>query len=299
MAEETQAMIQMVSLTINGSEKIIRGSAAVIKALSKALLVIYMKTKQRLDLLPGEKTMMQFAMQGKTLQCLTLSAEQFELFKANAKKYDIQYHHINDTKGNGIDTVTLFIPESDAHKVNELVRKLNLNSIQNIGSIKAEDVNPTKALEPKSMLASGINSEGKLSIPLVHENLLKNGIDQDKIEEILKEFISSKEVQDFLKMGKPIDYGEFSVEKKIDVGVEATEKSTVPEVEAITDKFVPFGEEVESVSVNGDKTAITPADPSKAVGNPNEWISNVQQLAAKSAEEIAHDISKSTPNINL
>lgn len=296
MAEETQAMIQMVSLTINGSEKIIRGGAAVIKALSKALLVIYMKTKQRLDLLPGEKTMMQFAMQGKTLQCLTLSAEQFELFKANAKQYDIQYHHINDTKGNGIDTVTLFIPESDAHKVNELVRKLNLNSIQNIGSIKAEDVNPTKALEPKSMLASGINSEGKLSIPLVHENLLKNGIDQDKIEEILKEFISSKEVQDFLKMGKPIDYGEFSVEKKIDVGVEATEKSTVPEVEAITDKFVPFSEETELVS---SKVTITPADPSKAVGNPNEWISNVQQLAAKSAEEIAHDISKSTPNINL
>lgn len=299
MAEETQAMIQMVSLTINGSEKIIRGSAAVIKALSKVLMAIYMKTKQRLDLLPGEKSMLQFALQGKTLQCLTLNAEQFELFKEHAKQYDIQYHHINDTKGNGIDTVTLFIPESDAHKVNELVRKFNLNSLQNIGSIKAEDVNPTKALDPKTMLASGINADGKLSIPLVHENLLKNGIDQDKVEQILKDFIRSKEVQAFVNMGKPIDYGGIPVEPQLDVGVEATEKSMSPEVEAITDKFVPFGEEVESVSVNGDKTAITPADPSKATGNPNEWISNVQQLAAKSREEIAREISKSTPDVNL
>lgn len=296
MAEETQAMIQMVSLTINGSEKIIRGSAAVVKALSKALLVVYMKTKQRLDLLPGEKTMMQFAMQGKTLQCMTLNAEQFELFKANAKKYDIQYHHINDAKGNGIDTVTLFIPESDAHKVNELVRKLNLNSIQNIGTVKAEDVNPTKAVDPKEMLASGINAAGVLSIPLVHENLLKNGIDQDKIQQILEEFIDSKEVQDFLNMGKPVDFGDFTVEPQLDIGMEPKTTPISPEAAAITDKFVPFGEETELVS---SKVTITPADPSKAVGNPNEWISNVQQLAAKSAEEIAHDISKSTPNINL
>ena len=202
MADEAGAMIQMMSVGRNGAEKIVKGSWVIMRSLLKVFLVIGMKAKQRLDLLPGERMMMRFALDGKPLQCLTLNSEQFKIFQKYAKDYGIQYHHINNKKGKKIDNVTLFVPESDAHKFNELVRNHNLNSVENLGTVKAEDVNPHKAADKNELITKSVDENGILSLPEYKNNLIKSGIDPDKADELIYELLDCPELQAFIESGK-------------------------------------------------------------------------------------------------
>ena len=186
MADETTAMVQMISLTMNGTEKVIRGGAAVIKVMARVLWQIYLKIKQRIDLLPGERTMMRFALDGKTLQCVTMNKDQFDLFKKNAKRYNVQYHHVNNKKGKGEDLVTVFVPETDAHKFNHLVNDLKLNSIQNVGTVQAENV----------------DKEGVLDIASVRNNLIRGGMDPDEADVFVSDFLASPEYSAAVDSGK-------------------------------------------------------------------------------------------------
>lgn len=242
MADEVNAMVQMVSLTMNGAEKVFRGSWALGRALLKLLIMASMKIKQNIDLLPGEKTMLDFAKQGKPLQCLTMNAEQFKLFKAHSKEYNIQYHHINDRIGKKTDTVTVFIPESDAHKFNELVRKLNLNSVENLGTIKTEDVNPSKAYDMNAMIEQSVNTDGVLSLTELRNNMVKSGMDADRADELLLDFANSPELEEAVKAGKVtniiVDFPEDIAKEQ-----ETAAEITVPNpTEAISANFEPFEE---------------------------------------------------------
>lgn len=202
MADETTAMVQMVSLTMNGTEKVIRGGAALIKVMARILWQIYLKIKQRMDLLPGERTMMRFALDGKTLQCVTMNKEQFDLFKMNAKRYNIQYHHVNNKKGKGEDLVTVFVPETDAHKFNHLVNDLKLNSIQNVGTVQAENVHPMKKPDMGTVLAENLNKEGVLDCTNIKNNLIRGGMDPDEADIFVKDFLVSPEFSAAVDSGK-------------------------------------------------------------------------------------------------
>lgn len=202
MADETTAMVQMISLTMNGTEKAIRGGAAVIKVMARVLWQIYLKIKQRIDLLPGERTMMRFALDGKTLQCVTMNKDQFELFKKNAKRYNVQYHHVNNKKGKGEDLVTVFVPETDAHKFNHLVNDLKLNSIQNVGTVQAENVHPMKKPDMGTVLAENVDKEGVLDIASVRNNLIRGGMDPDEADVFVSDFLASPEYSAAVDSGK-------------------------------------------------------------------------------------------------
>lgn len=257
MADEVNAMVQMVSITMNGAEKIFRGSWALGRALLKLLIMASMKIKQNIDLLPGEKTMLDFAKQGKPLQCLTMNAEQFKLFKAHSKEYNIQYHHINDKIGKKKDTVTVFIPESDAHKFNELVRKLNLNSVENLGTIKTEDINPDKAYNMNAMIEQSVNPEGVLSLTELRKNMVKSGMDADRADEILLDFADSPELEEAVKAGKVtnivVDFPkEIKIEKIMEQ--EAPTEVTAPNpAETISADFEPFEPELEKTISISDR----------------------------------------------
>ena len=261
MADEVNAMVQMVSITMNGAEKIFRGSWALGRAFLKLLIMASMKIKQNIDLLPGEKTMLDFAKQGKPLQCLTMNAEQFKLFKAHSKEYNIQYHHINDKIGKKKDTVTVFIPESDAHKFNELVRKLNLNSVENLGTIKTEDINPDKAYNMNAMIEQSVNPEGVLSITDLRKNMVKNGMDADRADELLINFADSPELEEAIKAGIVtnivVDYPkEIKIENLMEQ--EAPTEVTAPNpAETISADFEPFEPELEKTISISDRNWMT------------------------------------------
>lgn len=249
MADEVNAMVQMVSITMNGAEKIFRGSWALGRALLKLLIMASMKIKQNIDLLPGEKTMLDFAKQGKPLQCLTMNAEQFKLFKAHSKEYNIQYHHINDRIGKKTDTVTVFIPESDAHKFNELVRKLKLNSVENLGTIQTEDVNPDKAYDMNAMIEQTVDPEGVLSLTELRKNMVKSGMDADRADELLLDFADSPELEEAIKAGKVTN---IVVDLPKEIKIEKMQEKEAPNeitaqnpAETISADFEPFEPELE------------------------------------------------------
>jgi len=254
MVDEASAMVQMMSVALNGSEKIVKGSWVIMRSLLKVFLVISMKAKQRLDLLPGERMMMRFALDGKPLQCLTLNSEQFKIFQKYAKDYGIQYHHINNKKGKKIDNVTLFVPESDAHKFNELVRNHNLNSVENLGTVKAEDVNPHKATDKNEMITKSVDENGVLSLPDYKKNLIKSGIDPDKADELLYELLDCPELQAFIESGKVkgFDVGDIEFNEQLELKPDEivsdntnTTDAVGKEVEIpeIKSDFVPFDDE--------------------------------------------------------
>lgn len=235
MADETTAMVQMVSLTMNGTEKVIRGSAAIIKIMARLLWQVYLKIKQRTDLLPGERTMMRFALDGKTLQCVSMNKEQYDLFKDNAIKYNIQYHHVNNKKGKGEDLVTVFIPESDAHKFNRLVNDLKLNSVKNVGTVQAEDVHPLKTPSMTTALAENIDLEGTLNLSDLRNNLIKGGMDPDKADLFVGDLLNSSE------FSNAVDNGTIKniVAMPIEISNNITPAANISASE-ITDKASPF-----------------------------------------------------------
>jgi len=241
MADETTAMVQMISLTMNGTEKVIRGGAAIVKVMAKILWAIFLKVKQRTDLLPGERTMMRFALDGKTLQCLTMNKEQFELFKNNAKQYNIQYHHVNNKRGKGEDLVTVFIPEGDAHKFNRLVNDLKLNSVQNVGTVQAESVHPMKKPDMGTVLAENVDKEGVLNCTELRNNLIKGGMDPDEADLFVGDFLASPEFSAAVDNGKitnlimpPIEVSKDMIKETVPMETPATE---------ISDKITSFSAE--------------------------------------------------------
>lgn len=237
MADETTAMVQMLSLTMNGAEKCIRGSAAVIKVLAKVFWQIYLKLKQRIDLLPGERTMMRFALDGKSLQCVTMNKEQFDLFKKNSNRYHIQYHHINNKKGKNNDLVTVFIPESDAHKFNKLVSDLKLNSIENLGTVQAEDVHPFKKPDMSTILAENIDKEGNIDLFEIRNNLIKAGMDPDEADIFVDDFLDSKE---FKNSEVKVNISGISLEASKEQTKEAETSEFMAPAEEITENYVVF-----------------------------------------------------------
>lgn len=202
MADEVGAMVQMVSVTMNGAEKCIKGSWVLLREVIRLLWQLSLKIKRNINLSGGEKSLLHFAKEGKNLRCVTMNDKQFETFKQNAKEYGIQYHSINDKKGVGTDNVTVFIPEGDAHKFNELVRNFNLNSVEDLGTVKAEDVDPSQSVDVSSFVEGSINSEGTLSVTDLHSNLVKSGLDADRADEIITDFLNSHDFETALSSGR-------------------------------------------------------------------------------------------------
>lgn len=246
MADEVGAAVQLLSVSINGTEKLCHLTAYVGKLLYQLLTKIFLKVQANKELSPGEKAMIHFLRTGKTLQCLTMTEEQFKKFEQNAAKYGIQYSRVDtqpgkeildengkpklDANGNVMRSenhVTVFIPDTDAAKFNALVKDCNLNSIENHGKVTPTD-EKIDVTNIKKVLSDHVKPDGTLDLKSLRDELIKNGFDKDEVDDMILNFVKSDSFQELCNDGKldpwKIDIGNIPEDKLIYVALYDQEK---------------------------------------------------------------------------
>ncbi|MCR4777198.1 MAG: DUF3801 domain-containing protein [Saccharofermentans sp.] len=246
MADEVGAAVQLLSVSINGTEKLCHLTAYVGKLLYQLLTKIFLKVQANKELSPGEKAMVHFLRTGKTLQCLTMTEEQYKKFEKNAAKYGIQYSRIDSQPGKEIldengkpkldangkvmreeNHITVFIPDSDAAKFNALVKDCELNSIENHGKVTPTD-EKIDVTNVKKVLSDHVKSDGTLDLKSLRDELIKNGFDKDEVDDMILSFVKSESFQELCNDGKldpwKIDIGNIPEDKLIYVALYDQEK---------------------------------------------------------------------------
>lgn len=246
MADEVGAAVQLLSVSINGTEKLCHLTAYVGKLLYQLLTKIFLKVQANKELSPGEKAMVHFLRTGKTLQCLTMSEEQYKKFEKNAAKYGIQYSRVDSQPGKEIldengkpkldangkvmreeNHITVFIPDSDAAKFNALVKDCELNSIENHGKVTPTD-EKIDVTNVKKVLSDHVKPDGTLDLKSLRDELIKNGFDKDEVDDMILSFVKSESFQELCNDGKldpwKIDIGNIPEDKLIYVALYDQEK---------------------------------------------------------------------------
>lgn len=246
MADEVGAAVQLLSVSINGTEKLFHLTAYVGKLLYQLLTKIFLKVQANKELSAGEKAMIHFLRTGKTLQCVTMTEEQYKTFEKNAAKYGIQFSRVDTQPGkvildengkpkldaegkvmHGENHVTVFIPDSDAAKFNALVKDCNLNSIENHGQITPTD-EKLDVSDTKAVLLNHVKPDGTLDLKGLRDDLIKNGFDKDEVDEMILGFVKSDSFQELCNDGKldpwKIDIGNIPEDKLIYVALYDQEK---------------------------------------------------------------------------
>lgn len=246
MADEVGAAVQLLSVSINGTEKLCHLTAYVGKLLYQLLTKIFLKVQANKELSPGEKAMIHFLRTGKTLQCLTMTEEQYKKFEQNAAKYGIQYSRVDTQPGKEIldengkpkldaagkvmreaNHVTVFIPDSDAAKFNALVKDCNLNSIENHGKVTPTD-KKIDVTNEKQVLMDHVKPDGTLDLKSLRDELIKNGFDKDEVDDMILNYVKSASFQELCNDGKldpwKIDIGNIPEDKLIHVALYDQEK---------------------------------------------------------------------------
>ena len=246
MADEVGAAVQLLSVSINGTEKLCHLTAYVGKLLYQLLTKIFLKVQANKELSPGEKSMLHFLRTGTTLQCLTMTEEQYKKFEQNAAKYGIQFSRVDSQPGKVIldengkpkhdeagkvmreeNHVTVFIPDRDAAKFNALVKEVNLNSIENHGKVTPTD-KKLDVTNAKQVLSDHVKPDGTLDLKSLRDDLIKNGFDKDEVDGIILNFVKSESFQELCNDGKldpwKIDIGNIPEDKLIYVALYDQEK---------------------------------------------------------------------------
>ncbi len=246
MADEVGAAVQLLSVSINGTEKLCHLTAYVGKLLYQLLTKIFLKVQANEELSPGEKAMVHFLRTGKTLQCLTMTEEQYKKFEKNAAKYGIQYSRVDSQPGKEIldengkpkldangkvmreeNHITVFIPDSDAAKFNALVKDCELNSIENHGKVTPTD-EKIDVTNVKKVLSDHVKPDGTLDLKSLRDELIKNGFDKDEVDDMILSFVKSESFQELCNDGKldpwRIDIGNIPEDKLIYVALYDQEK---------------------------------------------------------------------------
>ena len=246
MADEVGAAVQLLSVSINGTEKLCHLTAYVGKLLYQLLTKIFLKVQANKELSPGEKAMIHFLRTGKTLQCLTMTEEQYMKFEQNAAKYGIQFSRVDTQPGKEIldengkpkldangkvmretNHVTVFIPDSDAAKFNALVKDCNLNSIENHGKVTPTD-KKLDVTNEKQVLMDHVKPDGTLDLKSLRDKLIKDGFDKDEVDAMILNYVKSSSFQELCNDGKldpwKIDIGNIPEDKLIHIALYDQEK---------------------------------------------------------------------------
>ena len=125
MDASEQAAEQLIRMTLQGSEVVLRLSGAGAKNIAAALVAAISSAEQT----KGKTRLANMLKSGKELKVFQIQGKDLADFAKEAKRYGVLYVVIQKVKGDGSDTVDLMVKADDASKLNRIIDKLELASV--------------------------------------------------------------------------------------------------------------------------------------------------------------------------
>jgi hypothetical protein len=204
-----QSMTATMSLALNGTVYLCKGTAYVISQLCKAMMFIHLDLQKKKELSPGQKKLAAMIASGKTTQVFTMKKEDFDKFSKHdlkngmqslAEKYGIQYAAIDMTKttDNDKDYVTVFIDRNCGPQFQQLCKDYGFDSVEDHGIVDSVPEKPyTKDTlvdlfnDPAELAKYGINNpelhdkSQKFNFAEFYHDEIKKGMDPEGVVPLL------------------------------------------------------------------------------------------------------------------
>jgi len=148
-----QAAEQIVRMTLYGSEVVLRLSGAGAKNIAAALVAAASSTEQT----KGKTRLSNMLKSNKELKVFQINAHDLKDFAKEAKQYGVLYVVISKAKGIKGETLDLMVKAEDASKLNRIIDKLELASID-AGRIEevARDIEESRKVSAPAAADRGI-----------------------------------------------------------------------------------------------------------------------------------------------
>ena len=194
-----QSMTATMSLALNGTVYLCKGTAYVISQLCKAMMYIHLDLQNKKELSPGQKKLAAMIASGKTTQVFTMKKEDYDKFSKHdlkngmqslAEKYGIQYAAIDMTKttDNDKDYVTVFIDRNCGPQFQQLCKDYGFDSVEDHGIVDSVPEKPYT----KDTLVDLFNDPAELA---------KYGIDNPDLHDKSQKFNFAEFYHDEIKKG--------------------------------------------------------------------------------------------------
>lgn len=121
----TEAAEQLVRMTLQGSEVVLRLSGAGTKNLAAALMAAASSAEQT----KGKTRLATMLKSGKELKVFQIPAAELKAFSAEAKRYGVLYVVVQKSNPDGNELVDLMVKSEDASKLNRIIDKLEFGRV--------------------------------------------------------------------------------------------------------------------------------------------------------------------------
>lgn len=167
-SESAEAIVKMM---LEGTEVAVRLTGTGVKELAVLLYTINKEQKMT----KGKTNLNNMLKSGNSIEIFSLPEEQLKTFNQEAKRYGVLYTVLNDKKHKNKDgMIDLFIREQDAPKVNRIVERFKLSTVD------------------KAKLESEIQ---KNKIEEMLKDAKERGVEVKSIEELASDKIMAKPIQ--------------------------------------------------------------------------------------------------------
>lgn len=187
----SDAADQVVRISLEGAEFALKVTGQSAKHLA-VILAAVMKEEQKTK---GQSRLSSMIKSGKELKVFSLQQKDLKTFKQEAKRYGVLYCVLKDKNDKSpTAAVDLIARAEDASKIQRIVERFNLGSVDKAQVSKADAPAPSKLAANKELLSEkDLNSTGRLEEskkPSVREKLKRfaDEVKQDKSVDLDERF---------------------------------------------------------------------------------------------------------------
>jgi len=198
MQESEMGANNTLQFSINATRMIASASIKAAQILIKFIMMCNLKIQSNRELTGGERSLAAMLKSGGSLQCVTMSADDYAKLKGNARKYNIQHGSI-DVEDR--DYVTVFIRNTDAPQFKQFVKDFKIGVTEH-GTVDTEpsknaEHSIDKILADKATLQTYVNKDNMFDLCSLRDDIISGGTSYEEFIAMLDDILDRLSEQGF------------------------------------------------------------------------------------------------------
>lgn len=186
-----------INVKINDRCKLLTPDKDIQPVLNCILIELFCKQQAEIEMVRSEKMLLFFLFKEIPFQCVVIKKEQLAAFKEAVKMFNIAYHvaeHVSDP-----NLQVLFFKEKDSVSFNEIIRNNNIEVLEDLGLIQAEDPNIEQHERSAMHYLTG---DSLMDFKMLYINYLNDGGTHEECEAYMKAIASGPLFETLMQSSK-------------------------------------------------------------------------------------------------